>query len=185
MEIFKANERYHVILTVMLLMLLCACGSRQTDSSRAHTEEEDSYHADNDIAMTLRSLTDALKVGETLDSLDYDFEGILTDGQGHTLYTDIQGNPGEWMVEVTDDSAVVIRNLYLGDLLPDDLRSYLLEDLNLTDADLTCSEDDDNMQLFVYDLDGAYLKFEIRSAMASNGLEGPLMRIVASRDEPM
>lgn len=60
------------------------------------------FHADNDIAMTVRSLADAIKVGEPLDSTEYDFEGVLTDGQGTPLYTDVQGAPGVWVVDVLD-----------------------------------------------------------------------------------
>lgn len=52
------------------------------------------FHADNDIAMTVRSLVDAVRVGETLLPADYDFVGVLTDGQGTPLYTDVDGAPG-------------------------------------------------------------------------------------------
>ena len=174
--------RYPALLSVLLLMLICACtGTEKKENVTAGPQE--AYHADNDIAMTVRSLTDAIKVGETLDSLHYDFEGILTDGQGHPLYTDIQGNPGEWVVEVSGPASAVIRNLYLGDLLPDDLRSYIIASLNLTDSDIIhVSHDDGNVDLYVYALPGAHLRFETRPAIASNGLEGPLMRIVATGD---
>lgn len=149
----------------------------------------DYFHADNDIAMTVRSLADALKVGEPLDSAEYDFEGVLTDGQGAPLYTDVQGAPGQWVVDVLDPGNVMIRNLYLGDLLPDDLETYLLSTLSLGDSarmDLTPHEavDDDETDIEVYDLNGAYLRFEVRSGMAQNGIEGPLLSIVMSTVKP-
>lgn len=153
--------------------------SRASDSAYSYTDE---YHADNDIAMTLRSITDALSVGEPLDTIDYNFEGVLTDGAGHPLYTDIQGTPGAWEVDVISPTSAVIRNIYLGDLLPDDLESYIAANLNLSAENIVESsdfEDDDETQLVVYDLGGCTLRIETRAAVAPNGLEGPLMRITA------
>lgn len=148
----------------------------------------DEYHADNDIAMTVRSITDALRVGEPLDTLDYNFEGILTDGEGHPLYTDIQGTPGSWDVDVISPTTAVIRNVYLGDLLPDDLESYLASSLNLSPENIIETEefdDDEETQLVVYDIDGVYLRIETRAAVAPNGLEGPLMSIIATKTPPL
>lgn len=147
------------------------------------------FHADNDIAMTVRSIADAIRVGEPLDSTDYDFEGILTDGQGTPLYTDVQGAPGIWVVDVLDTKNVTLRNLYLGDLLPNDLESYLLQSLGLTENHrilFTAHEavDDEETNIVVYDFDGGYMRFEIRSGIAPNGLEGPLLTIIMSADPP-
>lgn len=147
------------------------------------------FHADNDIAMTVRSLADALRVGEPLDSAEYDFEGILTDGQGTPLYTDVQGAPGQWVIDVLDEGNVMIRNLYLGDLLPDDLEAYLLQALETTDSarmEVTPHEavDDDETEIKAYDLEGAYLRFEVRAGMAQNGIEGPLLSIIMSSSKP-
>ncbi|MDE6338213.1 MAG: hypothetical protein K2K97_00310 [Muribaculaceae bacterium] len=155
-----------------------------TDSASSGTED---YHADNDIAMTLRSITDAIRVGEPLDTLDYNFEGVLTDGEGRPLYTDIQGSPGAWVVDIISPTMAVIRNIYLGDLLPDYLESYLAGSLNLSDTDIietTEFDDDDDTSLVVYDLKGGYLRIETRAAIAPNGLEGPLMSIVATKLPP-
>ncbi len=71
-------------------------------SNTEDSEATEYFHADNDIAMTVRSLADAIKVGEPLDSTEYDFNGVLTDGQGAPLYTDVQGSPGTWIVDVLD-----------------------------------------------------------------------------------
>lgn len=147
----------------------------------------DEYHADNDIAMTLRSITDAIRVGEPLDTLDYNFEGVLTDGEGRPLYTDIQGSPGEWIVDVISPTSAVLRNVYLGDLLPDYLETYIAGSLNLSDSNIvetTEFDDDDDTSLVVYDLDGGFLRIETRSAVAANGLEGPLMSIIATKLPP-
>lgn len=167
-------------------------------SCRAHTGGEEArfvpandieeFHADNDIAMTIRSLADAIKVGEPLDS-SLNFEGVLTDGQGTPLYTDIQGAPGLWEIDVLDNKNVRIRNLYLGDLLPGDLQSYLVQSLRLNDSQtftIIDNEEDDNgnNEIVVYDFGGGYLCFEVKSVIAPNGLEGPLLSIVMSADRP-
>ena len=152
-------------------------------------EAAEEFHADNDIAMTVRSIADAIRVGEPLDSTEYDFEGVLTDGQGTPLYTDVQGGPGIWVVDVLDSKNVTLRNLYLGDLLPNDLESYLLQSLGLTEKHrifFTVHEavDDEETNIVVYDFDGGYMRFETRSGIAPNGLEGPLLTIIMSADPP-
>lgn len=146
------------------------------------------YHADNDIAMIAKSFADALVINEPLDTLENNFTGVLTDGEGHPLYTDIQGSPGIWDVNVTNPNTAVIRNVYLGDLLPGYLESYITTNLNLTEDDkvgTTVSDTTDNTQVTVYNLDGAYLRFEIRTALAPNGLEGPLLSIVLTTTQPL
>lgn len=148
------------------------------------------YHADNDIAMTVRSLADALKVGEPLDSTQYDYEGVLTDGQGSPLYFDVEGAPGMWKVDVLDKKSVLIQNLYLGDLLPIDLQSYILQTLRVPSErrllppahEETTDEENDTV---LYDCDGVYLKFEVKSGIAPNGLEGPMLNIIMSADPPV
>lgn len=154
------------------------------DSAASLTED---YHADNDIAMMVRSIADALKMGEPLDTLDYNFEGVLTDGEGHPLYTDIQGSPGVWEVDVISPTYAVIRNIFLGDLLPDDLESYLAGSLDLSPENIIETDefdDDEETQLVVYDLEGCYLRIETRAAVAPNGLEGPLVSIIATTNPP-
>lgn len=153
-------------------------GGTGGDSISTGIEE---YHADNDIAMTLRSITDAIRVGEPLDTIDYKFEGVLTDGEGRPLYTDIQGSPGTWDVDIISPTTAVIRNLYLGDLLPDYLETYITGSLNLSENDIietTEFDDDDETSLVVYDFNGGFLRIETRAGVAPNGLEGPLMSII-------
>lgn len=177
-------------LSILTIISLTAC-RRSTVTEQSPTDSislsVDEYHADNDIAMTLRSITDALRVGEPLDTLDYNFEGVLTDGEGHPLYTDIQGTPGIWDVDVLSPTSAVLRNVYLGDLLPDDLENYLAMSLDLSPEDIveTSEYDDDHeTQVTIYNLDGIYLRIETRAAVAPNGLEGPLMSIIATKTAP-
>lgn len=183
------------IVMSIVSVLIPACGSSgENENDRkvmlpplVMTAED--FHADNDIAMTVRSLADAIRVGEPLDSTEYDFEGVLTDGQGTPLYTDVQGAPGIWVVDVLDRKNVTLRNLYLGDLLPDDLEAYLLQALNLTEDRrllFTAHEavDEEETSIVVYDFDGGYLRFETRAGIAPNGLEGPLLTIIMSSDAP-
>lgn len=189
-QLFGLIHRLLTVASIGFLLVFSSCGSskqkgsNQNDSVSNAIEE---YHADNDIAMTLRSITDAIRVGEPLDTLDYNFEGVLTDGEGRPLYTDIQGTPGVWEVDVISPTSAVIRNIYLGDLLPDYLETYLAGSLNLSDSDIvetTEFDDDDDTSLIVYDLNGGYLRIETRSAIAVNGLEGPLMSIIATKLPP-
>lgn len=179
-------------LAIISLALTPSCGAKNaSDSANADavsTSMGDYYHADNDIAMTVRSIADAIKVGEPLDSTDYDFKGVLTDGQGTPLYTDVQGSPGLWIVDILDTKNASIKNLYLGDLLPGDLQSYLLQSLHLSEEQqidfIAHDAIDDETEITVYDFDGGYLRFEIRAGIAPNGLEGPLLTIFMSAEPP-
>lgn len=182
---------YHIAISVLLLMT--SCGSKSTpkdvDSVVLYTPVTQHYHADNDIAMTVRSIADAIKVGEPLDSTEYDFNGVLTDGQGSPLYTDVQGAPGLWVVDIIDKASATIKNVYLGDLLPGDLQTYILQSLRLSEeqqVDFTLSEsaNDDETEIEIYNFGDGYLRFETRSGIAPNGLEGPLLTIVMSNELP-
>lgn len=177
-----------IMLTANLFIISCSGNSGTTPTSGGDsTAVEEEYHADNDIAMTIQSIADAMRMGEPLDSTDYNFEGVLTDGEGRPLYTDIQGSPGVWEVDVISPTSVVIRNIFLGDLLPDYLESYVVASLNLDDTKIIETnefDDDEETQLVVYDFDGGYLRFETRAAVSPNGLEGPLMSIIATKKAP-
>lgn len=181
-----------VIINALAIFLLFASGcSGKEDASRAASDtvaaKTEDYHADNDIAMTLKSIVDALALKEPLDTLEYDFEGVLTDGEGHPLYTDIQGSPGLWDVDVISKNSAVIRNIYLGDLLPEYLENYLTTSLNLTNDNIietALFDDEEETEITVYRLDNCFIRFETRAAVAPNGLEGPLVRIMVSTVPP-
>ena len=170
-----------------IVMSLGSCGkgtaekSAESDSAAGVAEE---YHADNDIAMTVRSIADAICVGEPLDTVDYNFYGVLTDGQGHPLYTDLQGNPGNWDVDVLSPTTAVIRNVDLGDLLPDDLEIYLSSMLEMDESNIVDSDviDEEDTRVVVYDFGGGFIRIEKRKGVAPNGLEGSLMRITVTRE---
>lgn len=148
---------------------------------------EEEYHADNDIAMTVRSIVDAIRVGEQLDTADYNFKGILTDGTGRPLYSTTQGHPGQWNVDVLSPTMAVIRNEEIGDLLPEDLESYIISSLNLGSENLIDSLEyhgAEGAETSVYDFGGGYLRLDMRTEATASGLEGPLVRITATRDLP-
>lgn len=175
-------------ISLFLTTMTCACNSSGKGKSNQDSTSIEEYHADNDIAMIAKSFADALVINEPLDTLENNFTGVLTDGEGHPLYTDIQGSPGIWNVNVTNPNTAVIRNVYLGDLLPGYLESYITTNLDLTEDDkigTSVSDTTDNSQVTVYNLDGAYLRFEIRTALAPNGLEGPLLSIVLTTTPPL
>lgn len=168
---------------LLILSLFQSCGGQKTKERKELMQlQEERFHADNDIAMTVRSLADAIKVGEPLDSSEYDFRGVLTDGQGTPLYTDVDGVPGIWDIDVLNEGKVLIRNISLGDLLPLDLEMYLLESLKLTaDNRLPTLVDTiinpQKRAISIYALSGGYMRYEVVKDTASNGLEGSLVTI--------
>lgn len=191
MKISSVEARV-ITVSALLIILFASCRKQLASEETRYVPQHDTedFHADNDIAMTIRSLADAIKVGEPLDSTLYDFEGVLTDGQGSPLYTDVQGAPGVWQINVLDNKNVVIRNLYLGDLLPGDLQSYLIQSLRLSDihpVSYTGMDpvNDEETQIQVYNFGGGYLCFEVRIGIAPNGLEGPLLSIRMTADPPV
>ena len=186
-----SNRLLSLLLLFMAFLMPSACNKSGNSSPETAAADSSSvseeYHADNDIAMVVRSIVDALRVGEALDTADYNFEGILTDGMGHPLYTDIQGQPGSWDVDVISPTSAVIRNISIGDLLPDYLESYLAGSLNLSPENIVETaefDDDEETQLVVYDFGSGYLRFETRASVAPNGLEGPLLSIIATKTPP-
>lgn len=173
-------------------MTLIGCQSRPAEqSSPANQAMADTVSAQQvvqtaDIAMTARSLADALVVGERLDSTDYDFEGILTDGQGTPLYTTMRGTPGMWVVEVTSPAGAAIRNTDLGDLLVEDLRVYLAGSLDMDDSDIVEAgpmETDEETHQVVYKKGELEMVMETRTETTSNGTEALWFSLHLHRNE--
>ncbi len=164
-------------------VVIAAVSCAQKGSQAIHDtafQEEIPFHADNDIAMTVRSIVDAVRVGESLSPEDYDFEGILTDGQGTPLYTDVDGSPGEWTVKVENDSVATISNRHIGDLMDDDLLAYILGALNLNSADLVSAYENplrENEMIYHFDSGDVDLKFSTIPMISESGFEGSLMTI--------
>lgn len=119
------------------------------------------FHADYDIAMVVRSLADAINVGENLDTADYNFTGVLTDGEGKPLYTTQSGTPGSWRIEVTDSATAVIKNREIGDLMVEDLRTYLISALNLENAREYTGHDFKARRQTIYQIPNGYLTFVV------------------------
>lgn len=177
-----------------LALVACASGAvfvsascsqkAANDACDTSAREESLFHADNDIAMTVRSIVDAVRVGETLSPADYDFVGVLTDGQGTPLYTDTDGAPGEWMVKVEAADVACITNRRIGDLMDEDLRNYVLASLRLNSADLVSayrnpvSEDE---EIYHYENGDIDIDFSTRPAFTQSGLEGTLLKIRISK----
>lgn len=177
-----------VLLTFSLFMVSCSgnggAGVADSDSTVTDSVASEEYFAENDIAMVVRSMVDAINVGERLDTAEYNFEGVLTDGQGSPLYTDVQGSPGQWEVTVYGDSAR-IRNLYLGDLLPQYLKGYITNTLELTEENKIMDEGagmETGTDFEAYTFGNGHIMFETRSVATSGGDEGPLMLITLATE---
>ncbi len=179
------GEKALLLMVSVMLIVLVSCGNKAGGINyESAMPEENQFHADNDIAMTVASIVDAVRVGEMLDSADYDFNGILTDGQGTPLYTDLGGNPGEWQVRVESPDAARICNLHLGDLMADDLRRYILGALNLNDADLVTAyvnPSDDQEFIWLYDIGDVNVSFSETAVNSPSGLEGIIMSVSVSK----
>ncbi len=177
---FGGEKAWLLMISVMLIVMV-SCGNK-TPGIRydATMPEEPQFHADNDIAMTVCSLVDAVRVGEKLDSAEYNFNGILTDGQGTPLYTDIEGNPGEWQVRVVNEEEARINNLHLGDLMTEDLRSYIIGALNLNHADLVTAylnPANEEEYIWLYDIGDVNLSFSETLVQTPSDYEGIIMSI--------
>lgn len=179
--VIRLSANLMPLIAVLFMVVGSSCKkSEERRPSDNEIRESFDLHADDDIVMTISSLIDAVSVGEPLDSLDYDYEGVLTDGSGRPLYTDLQGAPGVWDIEVVTPQHACIRNVYLGDLLPEDLEQYIISQISVTPRDhIESSEydDDDEADLSAYDFGAGYLRFETRVGRTTNGLEGPLLTI--------
>ncbi len=169
-----------ILLITLVAMASCTgTSSGQADSASVAPDHDD--HADNDIAMTIRSIMDALNVDQPLDSAEYNFQGILTDGSGRPLYTDIQGAPGQWSVEVLSSTRARIKNLYLGDLVPEELTQYLQTSLSIPDSLMLTEEfpaRHPDTEISVYDFGSGQLVFETMTAKTESGHSGPLVNIL-------
>lgn len=181
---YGGETAWRLMISVMLIVLI-SCGNRTTTDGFGQSKPDDTqFHADNDIAMTVCSIVDAVRVGERLDSADYGYQGILTDGQGTPLYTDIEGNPGEWTVTVVSDDEARISNLHLGDLMTEDLRNYIVGALHLNNADLaTAYVNPANEQEFIwlYDIGDVQVAFSETLVKTPAELEGIMMAISVFR----
>lgn len=188
--LFGISEK-NVAVAIIVVTLMVSCNTSNEKNVENVIEQnadsieifEDEYLVDNDIAMTVKSIADAISVGEELDTAEYNFEGILTDGEGTPLYTDAFGYPGEWAVDVIGPNAVRIRNIYLGNLTTKNLAGYITESLELIDKNNINNTDSiDNSDVLIYDFDGGTISFKTYDAVSYSGEEGPIVSIFVTGD---
>lgn len=174
---FRPGFRYPVFVPVSIVlagfMLFPACnsGKKEKMSDSVPVQESAAYQNDSsimaeyDIAMTVRSIADAINYGENIDE-SYSYEGVLTDGRGVPLYTDNSGHPGRWKVGVETPSDVRIRNLATGNIYADALCLYITDSMGLSEYDIIevrddesgCPADEESMDV-TYDFGRGYLRF--------------------------
>lgn len=176
---------HYAILFPIVFLILVACSRKEAMLQHDDPSSADApFYADNDIAMTVCSIVDALRVGEALDSADYNFKGVLTDGQGTPLYTDVEGAPGEWRVFVVDGQEAHISNCRVGDLMAVDLRHYIISALGLNSADLVTAYEnphDEGQVIWLYDAGDVRVSFAEKEAKSPSGAEGSLLTISLSK----
>lgn len=184
--------------TITLLSTSCNSGHNEqqdnsadsatiTDTS-ANGEDvaaEADYHADNDIAMMVRSLADAISVDEELNAADYEYRGVLTDGRGRPLYTSPTGAPGVWTVRVANGKAAEITPDMPGNIMQADLKAYIATALGLSDEKIVRKPELHNRnfdEYTVYKIDGGHLCFESATHSDSRGGEMVNIRILLIKE---
>lgn len=130
----KTQSKFALAACCLILSLLTSCSKGKDKQEDTSTTIEEEYIAEHDIAMTVSSLADAISVGETLSPTDYDYKGVLTDGSGMPIYTDINGTPGEWIVEIKDKYTASIQNTNGGDLIPASVVQYIISNTRIDAA---------------------------------------------------
>lgn len=165
------------------VMALQACGGAgkagengAEDSDSLFAMSQDDFHADNDIAMTLGSIADAIRVGEALDSATYSYAGVLTDGVGRPLYTDVDGTPGMWSVRVVSPTDAVISTTDVGDLPASELENYIVTSLGLGAPILVRDSADDTYRLYSFS-DTEQMSVESHVVTNPIGIQGTQMTI--------
>lgn len=169
---------------VMVFVSSCGSGGSRNGTESVSVPRGEEFHADNDIAMTVRSVVDALRVGEPLDTANYNFDGVLTDGMGRPIYTNLRGVPGKWGVDAVSDTSLTIRNFDLGDLLPDDLEGYITSSLGVDATNLVDSLSGgvaDGHTIRVYDFGGGKIRFEVHDVTTPDDRTAAMMIISLSK----
>lgn len=168
----------------MLLLTTPGCGRTATRSDSDTTVKTDTvaesspFHADNDIAMVIGSLTDALRVGEPFDSAAYSYTGLLTDGTGAPLYFDAHGNPGIWSITIENPATAVIANTSDGDLVANDVAAYLISCLHIP-SDSVRHTHDRRFEYETYPVDNGTMTFAAPTSSA--GMKGCRITITVAK----
>lgn len=170
-------------LCIAILLTACSETNNQThpdSDTAAAIPQEEVFHANNDIAMTVSSIMDAISQNEPLDTAAYNFEGVLTDGSGAALYINDLGMPGTWRVKVDEDKAQ-IENLDLGSFSPDNVRQYVCAEVGLTEEDIVRKGEikgQGRLDMTNYVFKGGEIHFESSKAKTADGKEGPILAIL-------
>lgn len=162
----------------------CGAGDKGKEEKGDDATVSDEFHADNDIAMIVRSVADAISYREPLDPLNYNIDGVLTDGQGRPIYTNLHGVPGKWDIDAVTDSSLTIRNVELGDLVPDDLEQYIVSSFAEGTTQLVDSLTEsvaEGHATHVYDCMGGRLRFEVHQVKTPSDATAAMMIISISR----
>lgn len=177
----ESNISFHRFLagvtSLWLLLSLGGCGrsSQISDTAEPRPMKPDTlevpspFHADNDIAMVVGSLADALAVGESFDPDSYNFTGVLTDGGGAPLYVDRSRNPGTWSVTIESPARAIITNTRDGDLVASDIVDYLTACLHITSSPTDASESKSDGTRLSFSLPRGYLHFHAPAPDAMQG----------------
>lgn len=168
---------------IAALVAMAACGGANggkdaagKDSDSMFSASQQDFHADNDIAMTLGSIADAIRVGEPLDSATYSYTGVLTDGVGRPLYTDVDGTPGAWNVNVVSANDAVISTTDVGDLPAAELEKYVVTSLGLGEPILVKDHADGTYRLYAFS-DNEQMSVESHVVTDNTGFQGTKMVI--------
>lgn len=188
---FADKDSKSLVVAALALGLLASACSRERTHEQAKSESaavaesvaavaEEQYAADNDIGMTVRSVANTINIGEKLDSTDYNFEGVLTDGVGMPLFTDFTGMPGQWEIEVVDSATLRIRNVDAGDLQPFRLMEYITANLSeqAQELELTGESDQGRAHIVNYRYGRTCISMETRPMAIENSADvAPVMEI--------
>ena len=187
--------KHEVLLSLGIMLTLSSCryaGSSDSDSTEGvgtdsviSTAEPEPFIANNDIGMTVKSVANTINIGERLDSTDFNFEGVLTDGIGMPLFTDLQGMPGQWEIEVVDSTELRIRNTNAGNLRPHELLEYLSTTLGDGGTEMQPVEEMDrgDTHIQIYRYGRTELSVQTRpQQIGETGEVAPIMEITLRAD---
>lgn len=169
---------FTLLIYSLLSTFLGSCGhTGQNSAADTQTAQTETFHADNDVAMVIRSVADAIRVGENLYADNYNYTGVLTDGTGRPLYSDLNGLPGIWRVEVADSTHVTVSNTSVGDLAASDLATYVSDALGPGTNPPERRLDVSGHTVDLYHYDWGDMAYEVRNDTTTGGIVGNMVTI--------
>lgn len=139
---------------VFILSALAGCGI-----GKESVVEESDYR----IIPIIRSVAEEIKVGAPLDTADYNYTGVLNDEEGKPLYTNRQGEPGTWRIQVVDSTTVKINNMETGNLRIEDLRKRVLAALGRQKAYEYVGHDFKHKRQTIHTIPNGYMTMTVTS----------------------